>query len=161
LFIGQRRPHIALRSTSSQGPHATWTERQRGRSEIRCAREQERERSERQRSRGHTAGTAALRTPPKQQVKQTARGGNRDVRAHFFPACGATSCLSQLGRVDPRKHAVAAVRGRGLGGDGGPKCTGGCAPPPPSLRTTGMGRRSGEARCARRFPQRSPGKGVG
>jgi hypothetical protein len=42
------------------------------------------------------------------------------------------------------------------------KGTGGCAPPPPpSLRTTGVGRRGGEARCARRVPQRSPGKGVG
>jgi hypothetical protein len=30
---------------------------------------------------------------------------------------------------------------------------------PPSLRTTGVGRRGGEARCARRAPQRSPGKG--
>jgi hypothetical protein len=38
---------------------------------------------------------------------------------------------------------------------------GGCAPPPPSLRATGVGRRGGEARCARRAPQRSPGKGVG
>jgi hypothetical protein len=41
------------------------------------------------------------------------------------------------------------------------KGTGGCAPPPPSLRTTGVGRRGGEARRARRVPQRSPGKGVG
>jgi hypothetical protein len=32
---------------------------------------------------------------------------------------------------------------------------------PPSLRTTGMGRRGGEARRARRVSQRSPGKGVG
>ena len=35
------------------------------------------------------------------------------------------------------------------------------APTPPALRTTGVGRRGGEARRARRFPQRSPGKGVG
>jgi hypothetical protein len=35
------------------------------------------------------------------------------------------------------------------------------APTPPSLRTTGVGRRGGEARRARRVPQRSPGKGVG
>jgi hypothetical protein len=36
------------------------------------------------------------------------------------------------------------------------------APPPPSLRATGVGaRRGGEARCARQAPQRSPGKGVG
>ena len=36
-----------------------------------------------------------------------------------------------------------------------------CAPTPPALRTTGVGRRGGEARRARRVPQRSPGKGVG
>jgi hypothetical protein len=47
------------------------------------------------------------------------------------------------------------------GGDGSPKGTGGCAPTPPSLRTTGVGHRGGEARRARRIPQRSPGKGVG
>jgi hypothetical protein len=46
------------------------------------------------------------------------------------------------------------------------KAPGGCAPPPPSLRTTGVthyrgARRGGEARRARRVPQRSPGKGVG
>jgi hypothetical protein len=39
---------------------------------------------------------------------------------------------------------------------------GGCGPPPPVLRATGVaGRRGGEARCARRAPQHSPGgKGV-
>jgi hypothetical protein len=31
----------------------------------------------------------------------------------------------------------------------------------PALRTTGVGRRGGEARRARRAPQRSPGNGVG
>jgi hypothetical protein len=43
------------------------------------------------------------------------------------------------------------------------KGAGGCALPPcvlPQLRTTGVGRRGVEALCARRFPQRSPGKGV-
>jgi hypothetical protein len=47
------------------------------------------------------------------------------------------------------------------GGDDSPKGTGGCAPTPPSLRTTGVRLRGGEARRARRVPQRSPGKGVG
>jgi hypothetical protein len=37
---------------------------------------------------------------------KTARGASRDVRADFFPACGATSCLSQPGHFGPRKHAV-------------------------------------------------------
>jgi hypothetical protein len=46
-------------------------------------------------------------------------------------------------------------------GDDSLKGTGGCAPTPPSLRTTGVGRRGGEAQRARRVPQRSPGKGVG
>jgi hypothetical protein len=36
-----------------------------------------------------------------------------------------------------------------------------CAPTPPALRTTGVGRCGGETRRARRVPQRSPGKGVG
>jgi hypothetical protein len=45
-------------------------------------------------------------------------------------------------------------------GDDSPKGTGGCAPTPPALRTTGVGHRGGEARRARRVPQRSPGKGV-
>jgi hypothetical protein len=43
-----------------------------------------------------------------------------------------------------------------VGGDDSPKGTGGCAPTPPALRTTGVGRRGGEARRARRAPQRSP-----
>jgi hypothetical protein len=30
------------------------------------------------------------------------------IRAHFSPACGATSCLSQPGHFGPRKHAVFA-----------------------------------------------------
>ena len=47
------------------------------------------------------------------------------------------------------------------GGDASPKGTGGCAHTPPALRTTGVGRRGGEARRARRAPQRTPGKGVG
>ena len=57
----KRRLYIALRSTSSQGPHAiAWTETTR---EIRCAREQERERSD---GSGYTASKAALRAPLKQ-----------------------------------------------------------------------------------------------
>jgi hypothetical protein len=36
-----------------------------------------------------------------------------------------------------------------------------CSSTPPSLRTTRVGRCGGEARRARRVPQRSPGKGVG
>jgi hypothetical protein len=42
-----------------------------------------------------------------------------------------------------------------------PKGISGCAPPLPPLRATGVGRRGGEVRCARRAPQRSPGKGMG
>jgi hypothetical protein len=34
----------------------------------------------------------------------------------------------------------------------GPKGAGGCVPPPPSRRTTGVGRRGGEVRCARQVP---------
>jgi hypothetical protein len=45
-----------------------------------------------------------------------------------------------------------------VAGDDSPKGTGGRAPPPPSLRTTRVGRRGGEARCARRVPQRSPAR---
>jgi hypothetical protein len=58
------------------------------------------------------------------------------------------------GSTAPAAEAAAA------GGDESPKGTGGCAPTPPALRTTGVGRRGGEARRARRVPQRSPGKGV-
>ena len=61
-----------------------------------------------------------------------------------------------------KKHTTAAAA---AGGDEhSPKGTGGCAPTPPALRTTGVahvGRRGGEARRARRVPQRSPDKGVG
>jgi hypothetical protein len=46
--------------------------------------------------------------------------------------------------VQLRADAAAA------GGDDSPKGTGGCAPTPPALRTTGVGRRGGEARRARR-----------
>jgi hypothetical protein len=57
----KRRLYIALRSTSSQGPPAiAWTVPTR---EIRCAREQERERSD---DSGYTASKAALRAPLKQ-----------------------------------------------------------------------------------------------
>jgi hypothetical protein len=42
----------------------------------------------------------------------------------------------------------AAPAAAAAGGDDSPKGTGGCAPTPPSLRTTGVGRRGGEARRA-------------
>jgi hypothetical protein len=74
--------------------------------EIRCASEQERERSD---GSGYTASTAALRAPLKQQIQQAARGANRDVRAHLFP------CLRRyflplttrpLWSPEARKHAM-------------------------------------------------------
>jgi hypothetical protein len=43
----------------------------------------------------------------------------------------------------------AAPAAAAAGGGDSPKGTGGCAPSPPSLRTTGVERRGGEARCAR------------
>ena len=48
-----------------------------------------------------------LTSPTLKQITQTARGANRDVRAHLFPCLRCyTSCLSQSGHVDPRKHTV-------------------------------------------------------
>jgi hypothetical protein len=64
----KRRPHITLTWTSSQGAQ--------------------------RRQRLHRREHGRLASPLKQQIKLTARGANRDVRSHFFTACGATSCLS-------------------------------------------------------------------
>jgi hypothetical protein len=88
-----KRPRGVARG-GAMGPYGRRHETTR---EIRCARATPRA----------PQRTAALRAPLKQQIKQTARGANRDVRAraHFF-------CLRRYflpltaGHFGPRKHAV-------------------------------------------------------
>jgi hypothetical protein len=87
------------------------------------------------------------------QLAEEEEGADKAARRYLIPnRVVAKGVQLRLRLLRQRQRVVMAAQK--------PKGTGGCAPPPPSLRTTGVGRRGGEARRARRAPQRSPGKGV-